>query len=265
MKRYKLIICNIIKREAYHCASRANSIVDIVCMDQEMHLTPSVMKGKLQEEINKDISPFGTKYDAILLGYGLCGNGTVGLCAEVPLVMAHAHDCATLLIGSNEKYNEYLKEHSGVYWYSSGWIDTNTQPGRERFEKLREDYIRDFGQDNADYLMETEYAWVKEYSRAVYIDTGFGDSYRYSNYTKECAEYLGWEFDEVKGDLSLLQRLVDGQWHPKEFLVLEPGEEVTAELSKDCVVKGTIRNIIKDISSNSDTAVNGEAEATSKK
>ena len=41
-----------------------------------------------------------TKYEAVLLGYGLCSNGLVGLTARsIPLVVPRAHDCITLFLG----------------------------------------------------------------------------------------------------------------------------------------------------------------------
>ena len=46
-----------------------------------------------------------SKYEAILLGYGLCSNGLVGLTARsIPLVIP-VHDCITLFLGSKEQYS----------------------------------------------------------------------------------------------------------------------------------------------------------------
>ena len=55
-------------------------------------------------------------YDAILLGYGLCGNGTRGLkTARTPLVMMRGHDCISFLLGSGERFREINDSIPGIY------------------------------------------------------------------------------------------------------------------------------------------------------
>ena len=64
-----------------------------------------------------------TRYDAVLLGYGLCSNGLVGMGARsIPLVVPRAHDCITLFLGSKERYLQYFQDNPGVYFMTSGWI-----------------------------------------------------------------------------------------------------------------------------------------------
>ena len=49
------------------------------------------------------------------------------------------------------------------------------------------------------------------------------------------AEKEGWVFDEVKGTLSLLERLVNGEWDAKSFLVVPPGATIRATLGEGIV------------------------------
>jgi hypothetical protein len=225
------------QREAYYCAARSRNIVDVVVMRQGLHNEPEKLRGEVQKALDVTTDIQGNKYDASLLGYGLCSNGIVGLSAKMPIVVPRGHDCVTLLLGSKDRYKEYFDSHRGVYWFSPGWIETDNQPGRERFERTLREYIEKFGEDNAKFLMETEQNWMKEYNWAAYIDWGFANNKQEKQFTKRAAEYLNWKYDEVKGDSGLMQRLVDGQWDEKEFLIVRPGERIAEDLTSEGIIR----------------------------
>jgi len=89
-------------------------------------------------------------------------------------------------------------------------------------------YLEKYGEENAQYLMEMEQGWFNEYSNAAYVDMRIGNSEKYKEYTQQCAEWLKWQYDEIKGDGSLFQRFIDGIWNLDEFLVVEPGHFIEA-------------------------------------
>jgi hypothetical protein len=147
------------------------------------------------------------------------------------------HDCITLLLGSKDKYQEYFDSHRGVYWYSPGWIESGKQPSRERYEQLLRQYKEKYGDDNARYLMEVEQGWIGQYNWATYIDWGLGSSDQCRDYTKRCAEFLHWNYDELKGSSDLMQKLVDGRWDDGEFLVVKPGQTIKEDLTSAGIMK----------------------------
>ena len=51
---------------------------------------------------------------------------------------------------------------------------------------------------------------------------------------QEAAE-KGWSFEKVKGDMSMIQRLVNGVWDAGEFLVVPPGYKVVTTFGMDIV------------------------------
>ncbi|MHC4541026.1 MAG: DUF1638 domain-containing protein, partial [Planctomycetota bacterium] len=210
--RLQFIACKVMQREAYFCAARSSNVVDVVLMEQGLHDEPQKLRAEVLKALNSTCDIQGRPYDASLLGYGLCSNGIVGLSAAIPIVVPRGHDCITLLLGSKEKYQEYFDAHRGVYWYSAGWIESGKQPSKERYEQLLEQYTEKYGDDNAQYLMEVEQDWIGQYNWATYIDWGLVNSGKYRDYTKRCAEFLKWDYDELKGSPDLMQKLVDGHW-----------------------------------------------------
>jgi len=206
-------------------------------MPQGLHDEPDKLRAEVQKALDNTQDIQGRPYDASLLGYGLCSNGIVGLSAKIPIVVPRGHDCITLLLGSKDKYQEYFDSHRGVYWYSAGWIESGKQPSQERYETLLREYTAKYGEDNAQYLMEVEQSWIKEYNWATYIDWGLTDSEEYKDYTKRCAEFLKWKYAELQGNPDLMQRFVDGRWSDAEFLIVKPGQKISDDLTNEGIIK----------------------------
>ena len=236
-KRLQLIACKVLQREAYHCAARSKNVVDIVLMEQGLHDEPDRLRQEVQKALERTHDIQGRPYDASLLGYGLCSNGIVGLSAEIPIVVPRGHDCITVLLGSKDRYQEYFDTHRGIYWYSPGWIEAGKQPSRERYDKVLQEYTEKYGQDNATYLMEVEQTWMKEYEWTTFIDWGLIDADGYRAFTKDCAAFLGWKYDELEGDPGLMQRFVDGAWNEDEFLIVEPGRKIAEDVTNKGIIK----------------------------
>jgi hypothetical protein len=222
-----VIYCEVLFREFATAAIKSPNVIDFYQMEQGLHCEPANLRKELQNKID-EVASFtkidGSKYDAILLGYALCSNGVVGLSSDIPIIIPKGHDCVTILLGSKEKYQEYFDTHHGIYWYTPGWIERTLQPSEERVQKTREHYIEMYGEDNADYLIEMEQNWYNEYKWATYIDTGMNTIEADRTYTKNCAKFLNWIYDELKGDMSLVQDFFDGNWDNDRFLTVNPGE-----------------------------------------
>lgn len=226
-KRYKFIGCKVLMRELYQLAYSSNNIVDTVWKKQALHNTPDILRREVQAAIDA-VEAEEEKYDAILLGYCLCSNGIVGLkSSKTPLVIPRGHDCITMLLGSKEKYQTLFDSYGGgIYWYSPGWIEHSVMPGRERYDIAYKEYAEKYGEDNAQYLMDMEQGWMKEYKCALYVDWPEAHRPDYAGFTSSCAEFLKWEFRAETGDSSLLRDMLNGNWDEGKFLVVPPGETV---------------------------------------
>ncbi len=231
-KRFKLITCEIFFREICFCLSQTKNIIDVVFMPKGLHdIGEKPMVSRLQEEIDKtDYS----KYEAILLGYGLCNNGIRGLHAEIPLVVPRAHDCIALLMGSRKKYDEYFNQNPGTYFKSTGWIERDTNLHENEMSitsqlgmnRTYQEYVDQFGEEHARYLMDTLGDWFRNYKKIAYIDTQIGYFTEYKNITKKMAEEKGWEYDEISGSTVLLMKLLNGEWDSNDFLVVPSGKQI---------------------------------------
>ena len=232
--RYKLIACEVLFRECAAAMASCPAIVDPEFVPKGLHdMGEGPMSKRLQEIID---SVDQSRYDAILLAYGLCNYGTRGLHASIPLVLPRAHDCITLLLGSRQRYDEYFAGNPGTFFKSSGWIERDADPNASPASitaKLGMDHnraalVEQYGEENADFLMESMGDWFHNYRKLAFIDTGVGDRVRYLKVAGDQAREKGWELETVAGSRVLLERLLAGAWDPDDFLVLQPGEAIDA-------------------------------------
>jgi hypothetical protein len=240
--RFLLIACAVVHRECYHCASLSRNVIDIRLLDKGLHdIGAGKMCAKLQAEIDAvDCS----RYDAILLGYGLCNNGTLGLKASIPIVIPRAHDCITLLFGSKERYRQYFDAHPGTYYLSSGWVERGTSSLDNESSttaamgmRSYEEYVEQYGEETAKYLMET-LGHMQHYTALAYIDTHVGEFEEYKAQTRKRAADTGWEYDELSGSTDLIMRLLNGDWDDESFLIVEPGHTAAASYD-ETILKST--------------------------
>jgi hypothetical protein len=219
-----IILCQVLELEIDHFAAGAPHVVRIERLQQGLHNEPPKLHKHVQETI--DVVERETDAEAIVLGYGLCSRGTEKLrCQRCQLVVPRAHDCITLLLGDKQRYADYAARHPGTYWYSPGWIKHHLPPGPGRAEAMQREYCEKYGEDNAKFLMETEQQWYHNYDRATYVDIGgIGTTDQDIEFTRQCAAWLGWNFDQQRGDPALIQELVEGPWSADRFLVVPPGK-----------------------------------------
>lgn len=160
--RLKLICCEVLFREMCACIARARHLIDVEFLTKGLHdLGCLTMRTRIQERIDA-VDP--AKYDAILLGYALCGNGTAQITArQIPIVLLRAHDCISVLMGGVELYMRYINDHSGVYFRSPGWLERGANLDQLSLEQsrrqagigyTREELIEKYGEDNGNYLWE---------------------------------------------------------------------------------------------------------------
>jgi hypothetical protein len=102
---------------------------------------------------------------------------------------------------------------------------------------LRAEYVEKYGEEEADYLMETLGDPLKEYRQLTFINNGIGDIEGTRSKAKAIAAFRSWEFDEFPGSPDLLRRFLDGDWDSADFLVTPPGSVIQRSFSDDEIIK----------------------------
>lgn len=212
-------------------SAKSENIIDMEFTRLRSHTDPN----KLREEIQGIIDETSGQYDAILLGYGLCGNGTAGLKARsVQMVIPRAHDCCTIFLGSRAAFLEHFGRTPSAQWYNAcyyerlgGWyadLSAGTSvPGQNNaYEELAEKY----GEENAQYIWETMYSGKNDIDFLTYIDLpDFDDRIIRDDFVRYAGEKSR-KTRFIKGSNRLIEALVKGGWADEEFLVIPPGAEI---------------------------------------
>ena len=215
--KYLVIACNIMKDELLRLETNG---ISFVFLEQSLHRTPQKMKEVIQQEVDK--ADAGWTGDTVVLAYGLCSNGIVGVKSNRhSLVVPRAHDCISLFLGSPGRYLEEHRKEPGTYYLTKGWIEEGKSP----LGVLRE-YTEKYGKETAEWVIREE---LKNYTRILLVDMGGDVSETHRDHARENARFLNLRYEEIKGSLEYFQKMLDGSWD-KDFIILKPGEEVTQDM-----------------------------------
>jgi hypothetical protein len=238
--RLKLLSCAVLYREVCAAVARSPNVIDLEFLPQGLHGLGMVrMRERLQAAID---SVDASLYEAVLLAWGLCGNGLIGLKAGASkLVIPRAHDCITLFLGSKERYLEYFYSHPGVFYRTSGWIERiNTKEGQDQLPRGSDEFnldelIANYGEEDGQEIYDTLSGKAAGYSHMTFIEMGVEPSDSCERMTREEAAAKGWSFEKVRGDMSLIQRLADGPWDDEDFLTVPPRSQVVSRYDKSII------------------------------
>jgi len=224
-----VISCGVLRPELEAIAARRKLAINFRYLPGGLHNRPDELRRRLQIAI--DEASTDPDCSRIIIGYGLCGMGTVNIQARrVPLVFPRVHDCIALFLGSDQAYKEQFAREPGTYYISNGWVDEQMKArpegdhiwiGAESMgcRQLTERY----GKQAAGRIIEFFSSWQTNYRRAAFIDNGLPGSAACARRAEELARRYGWEYAPIKGDTALFERLLSSQDSCPELLFVPPG------------------------------------------
>lgn len=241
-KTVYLIACGVLGPEIKHLVQSMGLELKMKFLPGKLHNTPDLLRTSLQAAIDEaGQDPLCSR---IVVGYGLCGKGTVSVRAtRVPLVFPKIHDCIALFLGSDRAYKEQFAKYPGTYYFTEGWHDEKEQRKNEQGKsvwvgdravgcaELEDRYGKKKGAAVADFFS----SWTSNYQRAAYIDTGITKRDRSIHSAKEMADEHKWEFQCLTGDLSLLKKLLISDYSDDEIVFVPAGYRTVYSAAGNCL------------------------------
>ncbi len=202
----------------------------LITMEYGLHLAPQKMRAAIQEQLDSLMPPH-----LVLIGFGLCGNGLVGLKSQGhTLVIPRIDDCVALFFGSRAAYLREFRAAPGTYYLTPGWLECGGEP---RSEHLK--YLEKYGAEKAALISDALYC---HYRRSCFIALSAAEMERYGAQARQVADFCrqrwGWDYKEMIGSASLIRGLLDfaragviaeDLSDTEEYLIIRPGEEVRQE------------------------------------
>ena len=217
--RRVVIACRVMEPELNQVLAEGGETVEILYLDQALHRTPAKLLGLVQEKIDQ-VSLTASR---IVLGYGLCSNGVVGVTArQQGLLIPRCHDCIALFLGSPSRYQEVFREKPGTYYLTPGWVAEKKDP-----LGILEEYVPRYGRETAQWVIEEE---LKHYTHIALIDTGVEEMAPIRERAMETAAVLKKQYEEISGSLEYFRELIHGPYTEEKFLRLHPGGKFTQEM-----------------------------------
>ncbi len=239
-KNIYFIGCGVLGPEIKYIANELSLHLKMKFLPGKLHNTPDILRSSLQTAINSATEdPICAR---IIVGYGLCGRGTVGIKSSgPPLVFPKIHDCIALFLGSDQAYKKQFTKFPGTYYITEGWLEekSKTTSGKDKTIWIGNksmgcaELIDRYGEKTSQAITDFFDSWTSNYQRAAYIDTGVGMRKRSLETAKAMAAEHKWRFEKIPGNLSLIKKLLQGNVSDSDILVVPPGHRTIFSPTED--------------------------------
>ncbi|MEN6484040.1 MAG: DUF1638 domain-containing protein [Syntrophobacteraceae bacterium] len=214
-----LIACRVMKAELDELRGETPE-VEVRYLDQGLHMTPQKMPALIQEQVDA-VSGYA---EEVVLAYGLCANGIVGVVApDQGLLVPRCHDCIALFMGSMAAYDRAFGSNPATFYLTRGWIEE----GKDPLGIVENEYTARVGRDRAIRVMRKE---LKHYTHFTFIASGHADLAPYRERARENAVFFGKNYSEIPGSIGYLERMIRGPFDREDFFRIDAGRAITQEM-----------------------------------
>ncbi len=196
-----------------------------VFLDYALHVRPNLLLEKLQQMLDELPCP-----SIVVLGYGLCGNGTAGLrSGRHTLILPRTDDCIAILLGSREKYANEFTVSPGTYYLTKGWLESASNP-LVQFQE----YQKQYDEETAWWLMDQQYANYRRLAFVAHSETEIEECRPQVRAIADFCRRWNMEYEEIIGTDAFVRRLVAAGLGQEpagnDLLVIAPGGVITQDM-----------------------------------
>lgn len=238
--RLKLISCEVFYREMAAASARSPNHIEVDFFAPALHKDGPAQKRKhLQEAIDACDT---TRFQAVLLGYGLCGVDLAGLQARsIPLVIPRNCDCITHLLRQQcPSRMDSMRLRPAIHLHAGAAPQATKTPSDDDFQAVHraglecsvEHLAARYGSEVARYFTDGF-----RHVRNIPLEKDFMGSRRptvnllASTNTRRFA-HRAISSPALGRDSLPIQQLVDGYWSYEQFLVVPPQWQVIMSLEE---------------------------------
>ena len=238
-QRIAVIACGVLEWNIERLRqSHPDLNLQVIVLPAQLHNNPHRLRELVQERI--DALNEQDDLRGIVIGYGVCGRGTIGLQARrIPLILPRVQDCIGAFLGSHSRHMEQFGKHPGTRYLTRGWYDKTvaTQPrddyhtarNEELYGTTFEDLKTRYGEDNARFICNFRDSWKRNYRRSAYIAfEGEKENTPGRQASRALADELEWDHEILAGDESLILAMLSGAWNDPRLLVVPPGNKTVS-------------------------------------
>lgn len=207
-----IIACENLKDDVELVLKDLNINTSIIWIDSQLHNVPEKLRMRLQGEIDNV-----EQASNILLLFGCCGSGTVGLTSRnCKIICPKVDDCFSLYMGGNER-RKNLHKSVYTYFFTKTYIENKLSLWHE-IERVKEKY----GDKNAKKIINM---MIGKYEYIRVIDTGSYDINDILHKTTKIASEHNMEHEIIKGDLTILYKALQGIWD-EDFIKVDSNQTI---------------------------------------